>query len=153
MAVQTQLFYLNLLNKIFIFIICCFLILISYVFTYLNFIKVNEVNNLINIPKGSSIYKIENLISQKINALLNRTKARDLYDVNFLVNNYLDSFTHESLLYLLEICKNLDNIANEYKILFQDDYLFSEDLLFEIILNLESKYSDILKKSNREFKH
>ena len=62
MAVQTQLFYLNLLNKIFIFIICCFLILISYVFTYLNFIKVNEVNNLINIPKGSSIYKIVNLI-------------------------------------------------------------------------------------------
>jgi predicted nucleotidyltransferase component of viral defense system len=79
------------------------------------------------------------LIDQKINALLNRTKARDLYDVNFLVNNHLSSFSEEALAKLKETFNDLESLENEYKLLFRDDYLFSEELLYEIVLNLESK--------------
>lgn len=79
------------------------------------------------------------MIDQKINALLNRTKARDLYDVNFLVNNHLSSFSEEALAKLKETFNDLESLENEYKLLFRDDYLFSEELLYEIVLNLESK--------------
>ena len=116
MAVQTQLFYLNLLNKIFIFIICCFLILISYVFTYLNFIKVNEVNNLINITKGSSIYKIVNLI---INDEYYLNKKIYLMYLN-IYNNYYNTikfgeFKINQKLSLVQITNLISKPSNVYR--------------------------------------
>ena len=85
-------------------------------------------------------YRIEHLIEQKISALIGRTKARDLYDVNFLLNNYLADFSTDAKQKLkTEILSDIDAIREEYRVLFQDDYLFSEDALNEIISNLKHK--------------
>ena len=60
--VLIQHFYLNLLNKFFIFIVCIFLILSIYIIFFLNFKKIYEIDNLINIPKGSSINNTVDII-------------------------------------------------------------------------------------------
>ncbi len=89
--------------------------------------------------KKIKTYKIQNLISQKINALINRTKARDLYDVNFLLNQYLADFNQDDRLKLYDYVKNIDNLEGEYKEAFKDDFLLNEELLDSIILNIEEK--------------
>ena len=50
------------MNKFFVFIICFFLILSTYILFFFNFKKIYEIDNLINIPKGSSINNIVDLI-------------------------------------------------------------------------------------------
>ena len=62
MAVLIQHFYLNLLNKFFVFIVCIFLIFLTYIIFFLNFKKIYEIDNLINIPKGSSIKNTVDII-------------------------------------------------------------------------------------------
>ena len=62
MAVLIQHFYLNLLNKFFVFIVFVFLILSTYILFFLSFKKIYEIDNLINIPKGSNINNIVDLI-------------------------------------------------------------------------------------------
>ena len=62
MEALIQHFYLNLLNKFFVFIVCTFLILSTYILFFLNFKKINEIDNLINIPKGSSINNTVDII-------------------------------------------------------------------------------------------
>ncbi len=46
---------------------------------------------------GIRVYKIEKLANLKIKALLNRTKARDIFDVSFLLNRYSSAVTDSDL--------------------------------------------------------
>lgn len=46
---------------------------------------------------GVNVYDIKELIKMKANAFTNRDKIRDLYDISFLLENYSNSFTSETL--------------------------------------------------------
>lgn len=65
-------------------------------------------NNDYQIINGIKIYNIDKIISQKINAFGARSKARDIYDVHFLLKNYKDDFSLENYRNLTEILDRRD---------------------------------------------
>lgn len=91
------------------------------------------------------IFKIHKLIKQKINALQGRTRARDLYDLNFLVHNYLNDFPVDSLIILLNRISDIDTLEEEYKLAFVDDEVLEEVDLTNILLSLDTKRNEILQ--------
>lgn len=68
--------------------------------------------------EGIRIYRIENLISQKINAFGGRNKARDIYDVGFLLQHYKNKFSLEQYRNLSDIMerRDIDTLSHELKI-------------------------------------
>ena len=115
MEVQTHHLYLNLLNKSRIFFISIFFILVSYIFIYLNFVKVYESDNLINIPKGSSVNKIVDLI---------------LVDKHFL----------NKKIYLLYL-----NTYNYYNTIKFGEFKIDKELSLIQISNIISKHSNVFR--------
>lgn len=86
---------------------------------------------------GIKTYKISKLIEQKISALKNRTTARDLYDVNFLISKYAEHFSSEIKNILLEVAGNITTLESRFRIVFENDDIFAKDVSFDdILLNL-----------------
>lgn len=71
----------------------------------------------ITVINGVLVYTIDRLASMKASAYLSRDRIRDLYDVSFICNKYLNQ--------LSEPVKNQIRDAIEYKGLEQFDYLVS----------------------------
>jgi predicted nucleotidyltransferase component of viral defense system len=69
----------------------------------------------ISIINGIAVYRINNLCAFKINAYLNRSKIRDLYDICFIIKNYykdlevlirsqlVNAFTYKGLDYVITL--------------------------------------------------
>lgn len=86
---------------------------------------------------GIKTYKISKLIEQKISALKNRTTARDLYDVNFLISKYAEYFSNEIKNILLEVAGDITTLESRFRIVFENDDIFAKDVSFDdILLNL-----------------
>lgn len=86
---------------------------------------------------GIKTYKISKLIEQKISALKNRTTARDLYDVNFLISKYAEHFSNEIKNILLEVAGDITTLESRFRIVFENDDIFAKDVSFDdILLNL-----------------
>lgn len=74
-----------------------------------------EPNNFHDV-NGITVYTIENLITQKIKAFSARSKARDIYDIGFLLNNYEKNFSLENYLDLAETIDRRDVDSMEYEL-------------------------------------
>jgi predicted nucleotidyltransferase component of viral defense system len=91
----------------------------------------------IAVINGIKTYKINKLIEQKVSALENRTTARDLYDVTFLVSNYPKHFSDLTKQNLLRIAGDIETLESRFRIVFENDDIFAENVLFDdIILKL-----------------
>lgn len=89
---------------------------------------------------GIKTYKIQNLIDQKVNAMMGRTKARDLYDVDFLLRTYRDSFADSTIKKLSEMVADINQLEGRFYPAFKDDGILDEreldDLIIRIISNM-----------------
>ena len=100
-------------------------------------------NDLIN-KNGILTYKINRLIQQKISALNGRTAARDLHDVIYLYENYLNDFSENDLKTIRELYDNQSDILTEYT------PAYSEDSILDIddILGDFTKFIGLYKNRN-----
>lgn len=87
-----------------------------------------------NINKGIAVYNIDDLAKKKVNAYQGRDKLRDLYDVCFLINNYFDSFSEDTLDLLTEAfqrkgLEHFDYIVSQQKDSLIDPIQLGNDFL------------------------
>lgn len=94
-----------------------------------------NANDIVEID-GIKTYRIGALISQKMGALVGRTKARDLYDVAFLTRNYRTEFSAEASAKLAELMADMSAMESRFSLAFEDDTILRPKLLPELLLQL-----------------
>lgn len=89
---------------------------------------------------GIRTYAPANLIRQKTNALLNRTTARDLYDLYFLVTRFRGEFSAEVIGELQAAFGDVNQMEARFRPAFEEDDLFATqaDMVGELILGIQS---------------
>jgi predicted nucleotidyltransferase component of viral defense system len=90
----------------------------------------------ITVIDGIRTYTISTLIEQKIEALTNRTAARDLYDVAFLSRSYFPSFSEEAKQKLSVLMQDLDAIEQRFQDAFEEDEIMDAYALPALILQI-----------------
>lgn len=90
------------------------------------------------IIDGIKTYQIKNLIDQKVNAMIGRTKARDLYDVDFLLRTYRESFAESTIKKLSEAVADINELEGRFYPAFKDDYILNESELDKLIIRITS---------------
>jgi len=88
------------------------------------------------IIDGMKVYDLPTLIGQKLTALKNRTKARDLYDVYFLAKNYANLFTSDHHTQVLELISDLNGLEKRFKPAFEYDPILSRQDVSQIVILL-----------------
>lgn len=94
-----------------------------------------NANDIVEID-GIKTYRIGTLISQKMDALVGRTKARDLYDVAFLARHYREEFSAEASEKLAELMKDISAMESRFSLAFEDDTILHPEQLPELLLQL-----------------
>lgn len=89
---------------------------------------------------GILTYKIEKLIQQKLRALNGRTAARDLHDVIYLYENFLDSFGNGELGEIEALYSNQSSVIDEYNSAYGEDTILSTTDLLEDLGKLIDLY-------------
>jgi hypothetical protein len=109
---------------------------------------------------GIKVYPIETLIKQKLNAFENRTRARDLYDINFLAKKFPDKFTNTELSILLNSLSNLDGLEKRFLADFIEDNILHEEDVTKIVVSLQESaqkiqqtISDLQERKNDVSEH
>lgn len=102
----------------------------------------------------NSIYvlPIEKIAGFKINSVLDmnndsRTKARDLYDANFIIKNYPNAVSDEQITNLLNI--NMDNLEVRYKDSFEEDRILSKNKDLSVVILELSEISEQIAKDRK----
>lgn len=122
---------------------------ISYRVIY-NDIKYNVINNI-------KIQDLKSILNIKINIGLDgkiRGKFRDLFDINFIVNNYPNIITNENLIRIYNCIKNPEKIISDFNLNFKDDDNFNiyptllEDTCLELCCVVENLYNQRIKMAN-----
>lgn len=87
---------------------------------------------------GVRTYRAARLIAQKINALENRTTARDLYDVHFLATHFRSEFEPVLVGRLLTLTADVNQLEGRFMPAFEEDDLFRDkaEMLSSLILEL-----------------
>ena len=76
---------------------------------------------MVEIVKGIRTYKIEGLIGQKIEALVSRTEARDLFDMEYLARIHGKLFTPAQLATLGDLTADPDRLAARFDAAIRED--------------------------------
>jgi len=90
----------------------------------------------IKVIDGIRTYPISDLIEQKLNALANRTTARDIYDISFLTRSYPEAFTQESIDQLKTIMHDIDSVEQRFSEVFENDEILKFTSITEIIIQI-----------------
>jgi predicted nucleotidyltransferase component of viral defense system len=90
------------------------------------------------IIDGIKTYQIKNLIDQKVNAMIGRTKARDLYDIDFLLRKYRGDFAESTIKKLSETVADINELEGRFYPAFKDDYILNESELDNLIIRITS---------------
>lgn len=85
---------------------------------------------------GIRTYSIVELIEQKLNALANRTTARDIYDVSFLTRTYPEAFTESSIQVLQAIVQDIDAVEQRFTEVFEADEILKFTSITEIVMQI-----------------
>mgnify|MGYP003387114423 CR=1 FL=1 len=91
---------------------------------------------------GILTYKISKLIQQKLGALNGRTAARDLHDVIYLYENFLDDFGEQELEEIALLYNNQSSILEEYNAAYSEDAILSISNLLEDLSKLIDLYEE-----------
>ncbi len=91
---------------------------------------------------GILTYKMPKLIQQKLSALNSRTAARDLHDIVYLYEHYLDHFGDDELAEITAIYNNQSSILDEYNGAYGEDPILSVSDLLEDLSKLIKLYDE-----------
>lgn len=91
---------------------------------------------------GILTYKIRKLIQQKLRALNGRTAARDLHDVIYLYENFLNDFGEEELDEIMTLYNNQSSVLDEYNSAYTEDIILSTSNLLEDLTKLVDLYQE-----------
>ena len=89
---------------------------------------------------GIKTYRVGVLIEQKINALIGRTKARDLYDVAFLSRQYRGDFSEGAVARLSDLMADMDALESRFSLAFEDDSILNVEQLPELLMQLTDAF-------------
>lgn len=86
---------------------------------------------------GVNVYNIKELVNMKTNTFAQRTKARDLYDLGYLIKTYPEHFSKEQLFSIIENIdfKGIDTLEYILELEMQEHHLAQIDSS-EYIINL-----------------
>lgn len=100
---------------------------------------------------GMRIYHIEKLAEQKIFAFLNREKARDIYDVHFLLTKYPEAFSSATLQQLRDGIKErgVDALLKVYEDDASTDHILRRSDPIEIVLDIEQRVKNLTQAKER----
>lgn len=89
---------------------------------------------------GVRTYRVSRLIEQKLNALENRTAARDLFDVHFLARRHPDAFSTPARERLRELTSDINRLEGRFRPAFEEDDLFRDqaDMVPGLVLELHA---------------
>jgi predicted nucleotidyltransferase component of viral defense system len=93
---------------------------------------------------GILTYKIDQLIKQKLNALNGRTAARDLHDIIYLYEHFLDNFGEDEMAEITTLYNNQSSILEEYTSAYSEDTVLS---ISDLLENL-TKFIDLYEERN-----
>lgn len=101
---------------------------------------------------GIYVLPIEKIAEFKINSVLDmnndsRTKARDLYDANFIIKNYPNTVSDEQITNLLNI--DMDNLEARYKDSFEEDRVLSKNKDLSVVILELSEISEQIAKDRK----
>lgn len=126
---------------------------ISYRAIY-NDIKYNIING-IKIQDLKSIFTTKigiGLDGENVNKI--RYKFRDLFDINFIVNNYPNIITNDNLIRIYNCINNPEKIISDFNLDFKKDKHFNiyptllEDTCLELCYAVENLYNQRIKMAN-----
>lgn len=92
----------------------------------------------ITVIDGVKTYRIENLISQKLEALDGRSKVRDIYDVNYLTEKYGSSFKKDQIEKLSQLTKDPDLLESRFRADHLEDNVLRSHSLVDLVLNIQA---------------
>lgn len=96
---------------------------------------------------GIRVASISRILDQKLRAAYDgehpRTKARDLYDIDFIVNNYKDSISEDLAKRLSGFAANPDLLRSQYAEAFREEAINAD--IDEIVLRLYEESQKITK--------
>lgn len=95
----------------------------------------------VTVIDGIRTYKIGALIEQKIEALIQRTAARDLFDVAFLARVHLPEFSQEARARLAGVMQDIDALEKRFEDAFEEDEILATEDLPALILQLSNSLS------------
>lgn len=105
--------------------------------------------NQTTIINGIKTYNIENIVSQKLDALEGRTKVRDLYDINFLAGKYPDAFTKQQSEKLTALTQEPDLLASRFKADHSADNILKSKSLDSLVLESQYNAESLQQRSKR----
>ena len=99
---------------------------------------------------GIKTYKISALINQKLGAANNRTKVRDLFDLNFMSDKYHSSFSTKQIDKLKEFARDPDLLRSRYKEDHSADNILKKVSIADIALKIHLASEEIFEKSKKQ---
>lgn len=81
----------------------------------------------VRMHEGIRVYALPRLVEQKLKALAQRTTARDLYDVAFLLRTHRNAFNPLSWQTLREAAQDLNALEARFLPAFEDDALLNPE--------------------------
>ena len=99
------------------------------------------------IVNGIRIYDVNTLIDLKLDAAFGRAKARDLYDLNFLVNTQGQAFTDKQI-NRLEALGDTNALYSKYQADYETDKLLSHKPLEALVLGVEQGVIQLKKNDS-----
>ena len=94
---------------------------------------------------GVRTYRVSRLISMKVSAFLDRTAARDLYDLRFLAENFRSDFAASDAAALAAVVTNPDALHVRFQRAFEDDDILRGVSLDEVILDLSDRFGQSIR--------
>lgn len=92
---------------------------------------------------GIQVYELPAIIDQKLQALIGRTTARDLYDIHFLATEHSQHFDAKQIDQLTHLTKDLNTLENRFKKAFFDDELLFETDIVNLLVSLQARSHDL----------
>jgi predicted nucleotidyltransferase component of viral defense system len=101
----------------------------------------------VEIVSGIRTYRVEYLFDQKLSAAQNRTEARDLYDLAFLVEQFGSQLQDHQIEAMKHFVADPDQLFDQYKLVFKTDEALSntvkiEDAILSLHFGVEKLHSE-----------
>jgi predicted nucleotidyltransferase component of viral defense system len=87
--------------------------------------------------EGIRVYVLPRLIEQKLLALVQRTTARDLYDVAFLAHAHLSAFSPAAWQTFSAAARDINMLESRFLPAFEDDAILNAEQLPGLLLQLQ----------------
>lgn len=92
----------------------------------------------VRLHDGIRVYALPRLIEQKLHALVQRTTARDLYDVAFLARSQAEAFSPQAWQTLRSAAADLNALEARFLPAFEDDAILNPGHLPEMLFQLQT---------------